>query len=730
MSASLSNLPLLLTILICTLAGIGIGGILGWHVRGWRGQKKRTERESLMSELQIELAAVTNTLNAKTRDLHTFQSISNSEITRLKAALDKKCNQLSEQSGSISEKDIAIENTDLPASALLQSIGSASTDASDTDQVQAGEERRQDVRRFAERKAAVLANQLLFQKTVDEAAQAESNNVKLTDTESDSAKLTKTETPKAGSSSESADEFFDLKNETVVGDTEKYFAHSHTQSAVADKQISPDQDHLVQKLIEKVQFAEAELIELRATNEQLAYTTQTLQAEVMSVDSSSDEQIQSMIVESKNNHSTIVSHEQKLKDLNKTIATQVSQLTVLRSNLRDAEEANIELKRVKSELLELQKEVDEAAIQSRDLEPLQEKIQILTRKLQITDRLNSELQAQVTDIPLLTQQMQSLEVNARKLKSTDAHLNELNQKWQFTERQNSNLRQINNKLSTQLSQLELNTSTQRNALEQQTAVTNELSGRLQKLTQEAKEKQFERSELTFLAEKLRRTEQNNIDLLKNQKHVESLELDLQHATAVNTEREGELEDLAGLRKKLNLSEQNNRDLSKQFAEFDVIARKLHIAELQLDDLAQKAQRVNDLQSQLDVLQQDNVRLQTLLKGMRENARESQACTSSVKKPTQGNIERSKPAANKKVAVDSVDKDDLKQIRGIGPKLERLLNENDIVSFQQIAELNKASIQHLAENLGAFGSRIRRDKWVSSAKNLIKLQQKMPSKKAA
>ena len=63
------------------------------------------------------------------------------------------------------------------------------------------------------------------------------------------------------------------------------------------------------------------------------------------------------------------------------------------------------------------------------------------------------------------------------------------------------------------------------------------------------------------------------------------------------------------------------------------------------------------------------------------------------------------------------KDDLKLISGIGPKLERLLNKNGVFYFWQVAEWNARDIDVIDERLDVFKGRIARDNWVSQAKQL-------------
>lgn len=62
-------------------------------------------------------------------------------------------------------------------------------------------------------------------------------------------------------------------------------------------------------------------------------------------------------------------------------------------------------------------------------------------------------------------------------------------------------------------------------------------------------------------------------------------------------------------------------------------------------------------------------------------------------------------------------DDLKLIRGIGPKLERLLKDMGITSFAQIARFDAADIAVVAGALGSFPKRIERDDWVAAAAHL-------------
>ncbi|MGZ3173064.1 MAG: hypothetical protein ACXWJC_08510 [Croceibacterium sp.] len=62
-------------------------------------------------------------------------------------------------------------------------------------------------------------------------------------------------------------------------------------------------------------------------------------------------------------------------------------------------------------------------------------------------------------------------------------------------------------------------------------------------------------------------------------------------------------------------------------------------------------------------------------------------------------------------------DDLKRIKGVGPKLERLLNSLDVTSFSQIAAWDDDEIERIDAQLGTFAGRIRRDDWPTQARYL-------------
>ncbi|MDA7426600.1 NADH-quinone oxidoreductase subunit E [Thalassococcus lentus] len=75
----------------------------------------------------------------------------------------------------------------------------------------------------------------------------------------------------------------------------------------------------------------------------------------------------------------------------------------------------------------------------------------------------------------------------------------------------------------------------------------------------------------------------------------------------------------------------------------------------------------------------------------------------------------KPAALKKARGGQAD--DLKRIKGIGPKLEQLCNRLGFYHFDQIAEWSADEVAWVDANLEGFKGRVSRDSWVDQAKVL-------------
>ncbi len=76
-----------------------------------------------------------------------------------------------------------------------------------------------------------------------------------------------------------------------------------------------------------------------------------------------------------------------------------------------------------------------------------------------------------------------------------------------------------------------------------------------------------------------------------------------------------------------------------------------------------------------------------------------------------------PLAPSAPASEPAASDDLRKIKGLGPKMQKLLVAQGITSYAQIAAWSEADLDELDTRLGAFAGRPRRDKWVEQARFL-------------
>jgi len=63
------------------------------------------------------------------------------------------------------------------------------------------------------------------------------------------------------------------------------------------------------------------------------------------------------------------------------------------------------------------------------------------------------------------------------------------------------------------------------------------------------------------------------------------------------------------------------------------------------------------------------------------------------------------------------RDNLKAIKGVGPAIEKTLNEMGIFSYRQIADMSEYDIDRIAKRLKGFRSRIYREDWIGQARDL-------------
>ncbi len=76
------------------------------------------------------------------------------------------------------------------------------------------------------------------------------------------------------------------------------------------------------------------------------------------------------------------------------------------------------------------------------------------------------------------------------------------------------------------------------------------------------------------------------------------------------------------------------------------------------------------------------------------------------------------AAGSGTATNGGDRDNLKLIKGVGPAIEKTLNEMGIRRLEQIAAMSEYDIDRVARRLKGFRSRIYREDWMGQARDLL------------
>lgn len=87
------------------------------------------------------------------------------------------------------------------------------------------------------------------------------------------------------------------------------------------------------------------------------------------------------------------------------------------------------------------------------------------------------------------------------------------------------------------------------------------------------------------------------------------------------------------------------------------------------------------------------------------------------KPKVEENERAERSFVRPMPVEGEKRDDLTEIKGIGPAFQKKLNALDIYTFRQLSELDGEAVERLAEIIEVFPERIHRDNWIGQATRL-------------
>jgi len=104
------------------------------------------------------------------------------------------------------------------------------------------------------------------------------------------------------------------------------------------------------------------------------------------------------------------------------------------------------------------------------------------------------------------------------------------------------------------------------------------------------------------------------------------------------------------------------------------------------------------------------------KPVRETVKIETKPAKTVKPSTDAQTKKPAPTKEKKAAAKVVD--DLKQLSGVGPALEKKLHAAGVKSFEQIAAWTAKDAEEINEKISSKG-RVEKEGWIDQAKEKLK-----------
>ncbi len=184
---------------------------------------------------------------------------------------------------------------------------------------------------------------------------------------------------------------------------------------------------------------------------------------------------------------------------------------------------------------------------------------------------------------------------------------------------------------------------------------------------------------------------------------------------------------------VHLLEKENQDARKHVSEWQqqvsllaqvkkvteplLMEAKTQVSALE-NELQQYQRRYNNLKQETDEIRDTATRLKNELEA--ERTREAKMEVELKERQiSKANDESPDPSRSRFTPSSWQTKNDLTLISGIGPAIQRKLNELGIYSFQQISELTPDMVSRITKTIKFFPDRIGRDNWIGQAAALAR-----------
>lgn len=186
-----------------------------------------------------------------------------------------------------------------------------------------------------------------------------------------------------------------------------------------------------------------------------------------------------------------------------------------------------------------------------------------------------------------------------------------------------------------------------------------------------------------------------------------------------------------LHEQLKLLEKENQSARRHVAEWQqegtllsqvkkvtepLIAEARHQVAVLEEELRVNQRRYDSLKKESDEIRQtaEELRNQLTLERAREAALQEEAAKFGQKQHFEPEAQGPAKTHSRFTPSTWQTRDDLTKISGIGPKIQKKLNEMGIYSYKQIAAFTPAEIEKVASTLKVFKGRIGRDNWIGQA----------------
>lgn len=224
-------------------------------------------------------------------------------------------------------------------------------------------------------------------------------------------------------------------------------------------------------------------------------------------------------------------------------------------------------------------------------------------------------------------------------------------------------------------------------------------------------------ELEESAAKLKRLDDDKEELYKE---LYSINSQLEKSQASNKTYEATIEDLNN--QLLGLKTKNDQLVAEMDTEDELVN---DMAEVQSIYNATR-HRLEAFDEKLSRLEGENQSLRVELEEIKSSNTLSSEIVFTEAEPSREpqedpalNMTSNEAVLGGKIIIEEREKDDLTLINGIGPFLEKQLNESGIYTFEQISQFDEKRIEEVTAEIGFFQGRIERDNWVAQAAKLQK-----------